>query len=331
MKERKYRRLSLKERIKIETLLEEKRSNIFIAKQLKRARSTIGREINKWVERPGIKYNAELAHWYSVDTNANKRTRDKISLNSRLKIYVYRGLLKGWSPEQISGRIKLDYPNDTIMTISHEAIYMHIYNHPQARLNKKLMALLPYQKSRRRSIKGSKKRKGKIKDAVSIDLRPKYIEDRTEVGHWEGDTMIGVRHASAIGTIVERKIRYTYIIKLKNRKSSTLRKGFVKKLKRLDTNLRRTLTYDNGLEMAEHKELTKQTGVQVYFAHPYSAWERGTNENTNGLIRRYFPKKTDFNKITEKELKMVQDKLNNRPRKILGYRTPEELLALEYP
>lgn len=331
MKERKYRRLSLKERIKIETLFEEKRSKIFIAKQLKRSRSTITREINKWVERSGVKYNAELAHWYSVDTNANKRTRDKISLNSRLKIYVYRGLLKGWSPEQISGRIKLDYPNDTIMTISHEAIYMHIYNHPQARLNKKLIALLPYQKSRRRSIKGSKKRKGKIKDAVSIDLRPKYIEDRTEVGHWEGDTMIGVRHSSAIGTIVERKIRYTYIIKLKNRKSSTLRKGFVKELKRLDTNLRRTLTYNNGLEMAEHKELTKQTGVQVYFAHPYSAWERGTNENTNGLIRRYFPKKTDFNKITEKELKMVQDKLNNRPRKILGYRTPEELLALEYP
>lgn len=331
MKERKYRRLSLKERIKIETLLEEKGSKIFIAKHLKRARSTIGREINKWVERPGVKYNAELAHWYSVDTNANKRTRDKISLNSRLKIYVYRGLLKGWSPEQISGRIKLDYPNDTIMTISHEAIYMHIYNYPQARLNKKLIALLPYQKSRRRSIKGSKKRKGKIKDAVSIDLRPKYIEDRTEVGHWEGDTMIGVRHASAIGTIVERKIRYTLIIKLKNRKSATVRKGFAKELKRLNTNLRRTLTYDNGLEMAEHKELTKQTGVQVYFAHPYSAWERGTNENTNGLIRRYFPKKTDFNKITEKELKIVQDKLNNRPRKILGYRTPEELMALEYP
>jgi IS30 family transposase len=330
MKGKKYRRLSLKERIKIETLLEEKRTKIFIAKQLKRSRSTVSREINKWVEMPGVKYNAELAHWYSVDTNANKRTQDKITLNNKLRIYVYRNLLGKISPEQISGRIKHDYPNDTTMSISHEAIYKHIYSHPQARMNKRLIGLLPYHKSRRRSIKGSKKRKGRIKDGVSIDLRPKHIENRTEIGHWEGDTMVGVGHGSSIGTIVERKSRYTFIVKLKDRKSDTLRKGFAKEFNRLDPKLRKTLTYDNGMEMAAHKELTKQTGIQVYFAHPYSAWERGTNENTNGLIRRYFPKKTDFAKITEEELKIVQDQLNNRPRKILGYKTPSEIMALEY-
>lgn len=330
MEKKKYKRLSLKERVIIQILLEENKTKSFISEKLKRARSTITREVNKWVQHPGETYNAELAHWNAEDDYLNKRNLDKIGTYKSLKFYVYKGLLNEWSPEQISGRIKDDYPNDAVMSISHEAIYMHIYAHPQARLNRKLIALLPYHKSRRRKVDRSKKRKSRIKDQTSIEQRPLHIEDRLEIGHWEGDLMIGVGQKSAIGTLVERKARFTYIIKLKNRRSATVVEGFSKELNNLDSMFIKTMTYDNGMEMAKHKLLTKKTGVQVYFAHPYSSWERGTNENTNGLIRRYFPKGTDFNKVTEEQLKNVQDKLNNRPRKVLGFKTPNEIMALEY-
>ena len=330
MEEKKYKRLSFQERVIIETLLGENKSKSFIASRLNRSRSTITREINKWVQYPGETYNAELAQWNAEDDYLNKRNRDKLGTYKRLKFYVYKSLLNQWSPEQISGRIKDEYPNDPIMSISHEAIYMHIYAHPQARLNRKLIALLPYHKSRRRKVNGTKKRKVRIKDQVSIDQRPRHIEERKEIGHWEGDLMIGVKQSSAIGTLVERKSRFTYIVKLKNRKSATVRKGFTKEFNTLDSMFKKTMTYDNGMEMAQHKVLTAQTGIQVYFAHPYSSWERGTNENTNGLIRRYFPKGTNFNDITEVQLKTVQEKLNNRPRKVLGFKTPHEIMALEY-
>ncbi len=330
MEEKKYKRLSLKERIIIETLLGENRSKSFIAGKLNRSRSTITREVNKWVQKPGERYKAELAHWNAKDDYLYKRNNDKIGTYSKLRFYVYKGLLKAWSPEQISGRIKLEYPNDPIMSISYEAIYMHIYSHPQGRINRKLIALLPYHKSRRRSLKGTKKRGVRIKDQVSIDQRPKHIENRQEIGHWEGDLMIGVKQSSAIGTLVERKARFTYIVKLENRRSTTVTKGFAKELNKLDNMFLKTMTYDNGLEMAQHKKFTKKTGIKVYFAHPYSSWERGTNENTNGLIRRYFPKGTNFNEISEQQLKEVEYSLNNRPRKILGYKTPSEAMDIEY-
>lgn len=324
---KKYKRLSLKERIIIQTFLEEGKSKSFIAKKLKRSRSTISRELNKWISTPNDKYDACLADWNAKDDYLNKRNKDKISTYKRLKIYVYKGLLRGWSPEQISGRIKQDYPNDSVMTISHEAIYCHIYAHRQARLNKKLIKLLPYQKTQRRRPNAKSKRGSKIKDQVSIEQRPEHIENRKEIGHWEGDLVIGKGQKSAIGTIVERTSRYTCIVKLKNRKSNTVTKQFVKEFKNFDSQLTKSMTYDNGVEMAQHKKFTQQTGVIVYFAHPYASWERGTNENTNGLIRRFFPKGTDFNKVTEAQLKAVQNSLNNRPRKVLNFKTPMEVLT----
>ncbi|AMC10225.1 hypothetical protein Lupro_03075 [Lutibacter profundi] len=325
MKANKYKRLTLKERVVIETLLQENKTKSYIAKRLNRSRSTITREVNKW----GGDYNATLANWSAKDDYLNKRNKDKINTYNRLKIFVYRGLLSGWSPEQISGRIKLKYPNDPVMSISYEAIYMHIYAHRQARLNRKLIALLPYQKSQRRRANAKSKRGVKIKDQTSIDDRPKHIENREEIGHWEGDLVIGKGQQSAIGTLVERKARYTFIVKLKSRKSATVRKGFAKEFNQIAPLFTKSLTYDNGMEMAEHKQFTNHTSMPVYFAHPYSSWERGTNENTNGLIRRFFPKGTDFSKVTEKELKIVQEKLNNRPRKVLGYRTPKEVFYSE--
>lgn len=323
------RRLTLNERIVIETLLNENRSKSYIANQLNRNRSTITREVNNWIKVPSDKYDATIADFFAKEEYLNKRNKDKINTYKRLKAFVYRGLLSGFSPEQIAGRIKLLYPNDSTMSISHEAIYQHIYRHRQSYLGKKLIKLLPYHHHKRREKRKFGKNRVRIKDQTNISQRPKDVELRMEIGHWEGDLMIGVGQKSAIGTIVERKTRYTFIVKIENRKSKTVTQQFAKLLNTLPKCIRKTMTYDNGIEMANHKWLSKITGMSIYFANPYSSWERGTNENTNGLIRRFFPKGTDFNKITIEQLKKAQFALNNRPRKILGYKTPNEIMQQE--
>ena len=329
MVRKKNTRLTHKERVQIETLLNENKTKAYIAKTLNRSRSTITREVNKWVENKTDKYSADLANWNAKDDYLNKRNTDKISTCKRLRIYVFKGLLSGWTPEQISGRLKEQYPNDTIMSISHESIYRYIYLTPQARLNKKLIKLLVRHKSRRRKPKKRRKTGSKILNQVSIDNRPKHINLRQEIGHWEGDLVIGKNHKSAIGTIVERKSRYTLIIKLKAKNANEVAKMFSEKLNQLNPLFKKTMTYDNGTEMARHQIITQKTGMKIYFAHPYSSWERGTNENTNGLIRRYLPKGTDFNEIDENKLLFIQQKLNNRPRKIIGYKTPKEIMDFE--
>ena len=329
MRRKKNSRLTHKERVQIQTLLNENKSKAYIAKTLNRARSTISREVNKWVQEKEDSYDADLAQWLAKDDYLNKRNLDKISTYSLLKFFVYKGLLSNWTPEQISGRLKELYPNDSIMSISHEAIYRHIYTRPQASLNKKLNKLLVRKKTRRRPPKKRRGTGSKIINQVSIDNRPKHIELRQEVGHWEGDLVIGKNHKSAIGTIVERKSRYTIIIKLKSKKADEVAKMFSKKLNQLNPLFKKTMTYDNGIEMARHEKITRKTGMKIYFAHPYSSWERGTNENTNGLIRRYLPKGTDFNQINKKQLMIIQEKLNNRPRKIIGFKTPKEIMNSE--
>ena len=326
--EKKRNRLTFAERVIIETLLAQKTSILNIARQLGRNRTSIYKEVKKWVIKPTDKYNAELAQFCAKEEYLNKRNLDKINTYFKLKVFVYKGLLNDFSPEQIAGSIKDLHPNDPIMSISYEAIYQHIYRHRQSRLGRKLIKLLPYSHSKRRNKKRFGSKKSRIKDAVSIELRPN-IQDRKQLGHWEGDQIVGIGHKSAIATMVERKTRFTYIIFLKDRTSETMTKAVAKTLNNLIPEARKTMTYDNGMEMANHKWLTEHTGMDIYFAHPYSPWERGTNENTNGLIRRYFPKKTDFNNITEQQLKQAQNRLNNRPRKVLKYKTPAYMLDLE--
>jgi transposase, IS30 family len=323
--DRKYKRLTYNERIIIQTLLKEKKSKNYIAIQLNRNRSTITNEVNLWVIKPTDNYNAELAHWYALETNKSKRAEDKINSHPKLKMFVYRSLLKGTSPELMAGQIKLLYPNDPIMSISYESIYKHIYRHRQTSLGRKLIKLLPYHHHKRRDKRKFGKKRNRIKDQLSIDLRPPHIMLRQEAGHLEGDLMIGVGQKSAIGTIVDRKTRFLTIVKIENRKSKTVTQEFALQLNKQPQYLRKTMTYDNGLEMANHKWLTQNTGMDIYFAHPYSSWERGTNENTNGLIRRFLPKGTDFNKITLQRLKEIENNLNNRPRKVLGFKTPNEV------
>jgi len=323
------RRLTLNERIIIQTLLGENRTKSYIANQLNRNRSTITREVNTWVRKPTDKYDAIIANFFAKEEYLNKRNKDKINTYKKLKAFVYRGLLTGLSPEQIAGRIKVLYPNDPVMSISHESIYQHIYRHRQSYLGKKLIKLLPYHHHKRREKRKFGKNRVRIKNQVNISQRPAHVELRLEVGHWEGDLMIGGGQKSAIGTIVERKTRFTFIVKLENRKSITVTQQFAKILKTLPKYIRKSMTYDNGIEMANHKWLSNNTGMSIYFANPYSSWERGTNENTNGLIRRFFPKGTDFNKITIEQLKRAQFALNNRPRKVLGYKTPNEIMDYE--
>ncbi|PKQ45370.1 IS30 family transposase [Confluentibacter flavum] len=215
------------------------------------------------------------------------------------------------------------------MSISHEAIYKHIYTRPQASLNKKLIKLLVRKKTRRRTPKKRRETGSKIINQVSIDKRPNHIEDRIEIGHWEGDLITGKNPKSDIGTIVERKARYTIIIKLNSKKADEVAKMFSEKLNQLNIIFKKSMTYDNRIEMVRHEKITQNTCMKIFVAHPYSSWERGTNENTNGLIRRYLPKGTDFNQIDEKLLMKIQEKLNNRPRKIIGYKTPKEIMYFE--
>ena len=329
MQSRKYTRLTLAERIKIETLLSQKKNKTFIANYLDRSPSTISREVNKWVAKPLNKYNAKLAHWLAQDDYLNKRNFTKIQANTKLRFYVYRQLLAGLSPELITGRLYIDFPHDEDMRISHESIYAHIYKAPQARLNKKLIKLLVRGKSRRFPKRKKRGTGSKIKNQTSIDLRPKSVDKRLEVGHWEGDLIIGQKQGSAIATLVERKTRLLEIIKIPSKKSAIVTNLFAKVMNKQHHKLRKTLTYDNGIEMAMHEHFTKKTNMKVYFAHPYSSWERGTNENTNGIIRRYFPKGTNFNQVSQKELQIVQNKINNRPKKVLGFLTPNEALNNE--
>lgn len=328
MAQKKYTRLTLSERVIIETLLGENRAKSYIAEHLGRARSTISNELKIWKD-SSYYYTAIIAHEHAKLLNDSKRNKDKISTNKHLRMQVYRGLLNELSPELIAGRLKLMFPKDTSMHISHESIYRYIYNHPQAKVNKKLIKLLVRKKSRRRANKKRTGYRGKIKDTCSIENRPTAVDQRKEIGHWEGDLMIGPKHKSCIGSIVERKSRYTILVKLNNKKSKTVCLAFSEKLNKVPILLRKTMTYDNGTEMAEHKWLSEKTGMDIYFAHPYSSWERGTNENTNGLVRRRYPKKTDFNKVSEKELEVLQKHLNNRPRKVLGFYTPNEIYQYE--
>lgn len=322
-------RLRCDERVIIQTLLAEKKTISYIAQQLGRDRSSVHREVKKWVVKPTDKYDAQLAQFYASETYLNKRNLDKINTHQRLKDFVYSQLENKLSPEQIAGRLADLFPNDPVMSISHEAIYQHIYRKRQSRLGKYLISLLPYSHSKRRQKRKTAKNRDRIKDAKSIELRPEHVELRKEVGHWESDLVIGIGQKSAIATVVERKTRFVYIIPISNRSSAVVTKAIAATINQLIPEFRKSMTHDNGMEMNNHKWLSDNTGLDIFFAHPYSSWERGTNENTNGLIRRFFPKGTDFNNITNKQLMEAQNSLNNRPRKVLRYKTPNEMMELE--
>ena len=315
-----YKRLSFEERVKIETLLKEHFSPTQIAKKLDRTTSCITREINKY---PKNKYDAYFATANAAGLASDKHyLKSKINQNPILKKYVYQCIQRKWSPELISQILKKKYPNDKSIWVSHETIYLHIYRDAPKYIKEMLIQNLPQSRTYRGNHNRGTNRKATIKDQVRIDKRPNELNDRIIPGHWEGDLVLGKNRESAIGTLVERTTRTLIIVPLKAKDSLSVRLAFQKAYKNIPKFLKKTLTYDNGTEMAQHLTFTLNTKIPVFFANPYSPWERGTNENTNGLIRKYFPKGTDFNLITNKELKYVQNQLNERPRKILEYETP---------
>lgn len=322
-----YHRLSQLDRIKIEFYRSEGFSISTIAYKLKRSKSTISRELARFLD--GRRYRSETAQDLAL-LNEQRRIKRKKLDNPKLFNEVRECLKKRWSPEQISMALKLKFPNDETMQISHESIYTYIYVLPRGELRSEMMSGLRQEKAvRTKRSKLSHKRRGRIIDMISIEERPKDVANRSLAGDWEGDLIMGKDHKSAIGTLVERKTRLVFLVQLKDKKATDVRKAFEKTLKKLPSQVLTSLTYDQGNEMSEHKLFEKNTKMKVYFCHPSSPWERGTCENTNGLIRDYFPKGTDFSTINKKELLRVQNELNERPRKTLKFRTPKEVFNEE--
>lgn len=209
------------------------------------------------------------------------------------------------------------------MHVSHESIYTYIYLLPKGALKKELILYLRQHKKLRKNRKRSTDRRGVIPEMISIDERPAEVADRSLPGHWEGDLIMGKNHRSALGSIVERTTRTVILVPLKAKDATSVRKAFARELKSLPQQMKLSMTYDRGKEMTEHKLFTQHTTMKVYFCHPQNPWERGTNENTNMLIRDFFPKKTDFSQLSRKEIKRVQRLLNERPRKTLNWDTPK--------
>jgi IS30 family transposase len=318
-----YKHLSQEEREIIANLLSGGSSLGDIAKAVGRDKSTISRELNRNSPPERRRYVPCRAHARACErkTEANKHERLK---NDLIRQYVKAGLAKGWSPEQISGRIRLDHPGESI---NHEAIYQYIY-HPQNPDRLEVIQLLrrAHKKRKNKSI-GRKVRKTTIPNRIPIDDRPKSVESRRQYGHWEGDSLISRKSKAALNTLVERKSRLVLITKLSRKSADETNQAVIDRLKKLPAKGRQTLTLDNGTENAKHETLSARLGIKCYFARPYASWERGTNENANGLIRWYLPKGTDFRKITSEQIARIEYLLNSRPRKCLGYRTPTEVAA----
>ena len=317
---RSYTRLTFAEREEISRQLAAGSRLRMIARQLGRAPSTIGRELHR-AERTRSTYRATRGQ--CVAQRHAQRPR-KLVTNPRLQAYVHAQLAQRWSPEQIATRLAAAYPGDATMRVSHETIYTYLYVLPRGALKRELLRCLRHRRKHRKNRRARHDRRGHIPDMLSIEERPAEVAERTVPGHWEGDLLMGRWHASALGTLVERTTRTTLLVPLRAKDATSVRQAFAREMRTLPRQMTRSLTYDRGMEMAEHKLFTRETRIQVYFAHPHSPWERGTNENTNGLIRQFFPKGTDFSKVSRREIKHVQDLLNGRPRKVLNWRTPSE-------
>jgi transposase, IS30 family len=322
-----YRRLSGREREGISRSLARGEVQAAIAHGLGRNPATISREIAR---NGGVSGYRAFSAGRRADARASSRKHGKRRLfrEDRLRAYILAKLKKCWSPEEIVKRLKEEYPRDMAMRISHEAIYQYIYVLPRGELKRTLIAALRQERAwrRKKSARGNTEElRGKIADMLSIEERPKEVANRTIPGHWEGDLIMGKYKRTALGTLVERTTRKTLLVPLKAKDAESVRSSYARALQALPRALAKTLTYDQGKEMSEHKQFTIDTGIQVYFAHPGSPWERGTNENTNGLIRQYFPKGTDFSKITVREIKRVERELNDRPRAVLQWKKPDEV------
>ena len=320
-----YHHFSAFERNVLQHHLNLGRSQAQIAFTLGRSRSTVSREVrrNCAVASPtsafGMSYDAVFASQASLARR--RRGAVRLAEGSPLRSTVFKYIRLGWSPQQISGRLKLMAQPQTV---SHETIYQAIYVLPGGELRRDLIGLLRQGRKLRRTRGQGKDRRGALQNMVSVHERPVSVLTRQLPGDWEGDLIKGAGNASAIGTVVERKTRYTILTKMKDATADTALASFTRGLSRVPKAMRVSMTYDQGKEMARHVELAERLKIKVYFCDPHSPWQRPTNENTNGLIRQYLPKGVDLGIYSQKDLDKIAESLNNRPRKILGFRTPLE-------
>ncbi len=296
-----------------------------IAARLGRAPSTVSREIKR--NKGCAKYRAIDAHdraWY----RAKRPKPCRLDQNPVLADFVRDRLTEDWSPEQIAGFLAVMHPNDPAMRVSHETIYKTIFIQGRSVLSRDLTKHLrtrrPIRKHKHHTVKGQVR--SQIAGAVSIHDRPLEVRDRKIAGHWEGDLVLG-RGLTQIATLVERTTRFTVLVQLDGRDMMTVAERLAEQMADIPAVLLKSLTWDRGMELARHGDITRSTGIEIYFADPRSPWQRGTNENTNGLLRQYFPKGTSMAELTQADLDRVAAKLNARPRKTLGYRTPATALA----
>lgn len=314
--------LTLAEREEISRSLAAGHSIRFIAGLLKRAPSTVSREVNRNGGLEG--YRASQADQSAWD-RAKRPKRCKLADNPTLARIVAGKLQLQWSPEQIAGWLKRAYAGNEGYCVSHETIYRSLFIQARGALKKELLEHLRRTRAMRRSRHHTQKtdNHGRITDTVSISERPAAVEDRAVPGHWEGDLMFGDRN-SQIATLVERHTRYVMLVKVASKDTETVINALINNARQLPQELYQSLTWDRGKEMAGHKRFTLATDINVYFCDPHSPWQRGSNENTNGLLRQYFPKGMDISDYSQAQLNAVAGKLNERPRKTLNYQTPAE-------
>ena len=322
---RSKRALTLNEREEISRGIAAGDSIRQIARELGRAPSTVSREIGR--HEGCHRYRAARADRQAWDW-ARRPKPCRLAGHARLRDLVATKLSLNWSPQQISGWLKTELADQPDMQISPETIYRSLFIQARGVLKKELVKHLRSRRPMRRPQSASNKgqARGRIVDAVSIRERPAEVEDRALPGHWEGDLLSGAHNHSHIATLVERQSRYVMLVKVADKTTASVVSALTQQVQKLPQQLRASLTWDRGLEMANHKQFTLDTKLQVYFCDPQSPWQRGTNENTNGLLRQYFPKGTVLSRYSQAELDAVALELNQRPRKTLGYRTPEDKL-----
>jgi len=325
LRTRSPRALHLVEREEISRGLATGASLRSIARALRRAPSTISREILRHGGRPHYRAAAaDAVAW----RRAQRPKRCRLAARPRLQRVVAAKLRADWAPQQIAAWLVRQYPDDLTMRVSHETIYRTLYVQARGGLKQELLRHLRRQRTMRRSGRASRAGdgRGQIVDAVSIAERPRSADDRALPGHWEGDLFAGKRH-SHIATLVERHSRYVLLVRLTRHDTTSVVRALIRRVQHLPTGLMQSLTWDRGHEMAQHKRFTVATDVRVYFCDPQSPWQRGSNENTNGLLRQYFPHWMELTPVTQRQLDAVAKRLNTRPRQTLDWKTPAEVLA----
>jgi transposase, IS30 family len=316
-------RLGFEERIEIAVRVARGESDAEIARGLGRHRSTIGRELARCQSRGHYR---PMPAQRKADRLARRPRPTRLAENPGLLAAVVEGLREGWSPQQIAVRLRLQHPDDVGMRVSHETIYQSLYVQSRGELRRELTAQLRTRRTRRKPH-GERDDRSRIRDMVMIAERPPEADDRRVPGHWEGDLLIGAGNRSAVATLVERHTRYVLLARLEDQTSVHVTDVLAQRISHLPDHLRQSLTWDQGRELAAHQRFTAKTGIQVYFCDPHSPWQRGSNENTNGLLRQYLPKSTDLSAHTQADLDQIAAQLNGRPRMTLDWWKPAERMA----